>query len=202
MRREDALRNDRKPANIAELNIRIGDGMVRFSNSAAILAAGILGLAAMTGSALAQDQIALEGNMTLQVVTYDDPAAPFVQTDAYRSAIFDGVEFNAAEAGGGWIELVPVSIDIMDRSIRFSYPAIEAGSVFDFAAAEFNGYELSFTPCVGFKDIWIGETANIEFDASRISVEDGRMAVNVEGLFAANDTAFTVNFETQACGGS
>ena len=155
--------------------------------------------AAALGPALGPStaQTLMGAEMLVQVVTYDDPAAPFLESRIYSAVIGPGAEFGLAREGHPFIDIVPVSIDISDTGVRFSYAVTEAKG--GFTPAAFNGYILTIAPCAAMAEPQLVAATDIALSQDRIHAEDNQLFINVAGLSYQPSTQFDIAFETQAC---
>ena len=123
----------------------------------------------------------LEGRtVTLNVLTYDDPAAPYLDSRGRTVTVGAGVEFGMGpEFKDIWIDVVPVQVQIGPQRIEFSYG--EGGGTF--WRAGFNGYVLRFeTECALFQGWSVDEAATtMAVTAKNIHAEGGALFINVSG---------------------
>jgi hypothetical protein len=137
-----------------------------------------LWLACLTG-AFALPHSAQAGGLlgrtvTLNVLTFDDPADPIFIGPDYTGRVRAGPEFGMIRQGQDGLAVVPVLIDIADRRIDLSYAQTEPGQ---FAAARFNGYVLRFpNDCV-----LIGGAA-IDPKATTLPVTDKNLILTAQNL--------------------
>lgn len=100
----------------------------------------------------------LEGrSVTLNVLTYDDPATPILQSHGRTVIVGRGVEFGMGPEG--WtngLDVVPVQVEIGPDRIEFSYGE-DTGH---FWTAAFNGYVLRFSgECALFSGVRVDSAA-------------------------------------------
>lgn len=141
----------------------------------------------------------LEGRtVTLNVLTYDDPAAPILESRGRTVTVGEGIEFGMGpEFRTPGFDVVPVQVQIGPQRIEFSYGE-EAGQ---FWTAAFNGYVLRFeTDCALF-DGW-----QIDADATTMPVteddihaEGGALYINVSGLDYGPEARLAVDLSVTDC---
>lgn len=162
-------------------------------------AAPALALAAslLAGPAWAEAGL-LGRSVVFSVETWDDPAAPYLQSSAYRATVGPGPEFGLAPETNGQLYVVPVLIDIGDDRIDISFKNIPAGTFFD---AAFNGYILTFeTDCVLFQNAILDDKATtLPLDKNAVEVTPQAVRVNVAGLSHTQDTTIGVRLDVQDC---
>jgi hypothetical protein len=138
-----------------------------------------LALALTTPPAMAEGT--LEGRLvTFTVLTYDDPAQPFLQARGKTVMVGQGVEFGLGPEGfTGGLDVVPVTVEIGPSRIELSYP-LGSGQ---FYASIFNGYVLRFeTECALFQSVAIDSAATTMAVAPEdIHAETGALFINVSG---------------------
>ncbi len=123
----------------------------------------------------------LEGRLvTFNVLTYDDPAQPFLQARGKTVMVGQGVEFDLEPEGlTGGLDVVPVTVEIGPSRIEMSYP-LGGGQ---FYTSTFNGYVLRFeTECALFQSVAIDTDATtMRLTQSDIRAETGALFINVSG---------------------
>jgi hypothetical protein len=123
----------------------------------------------------------LEGRaVTLNVLTYDDPADPILESRGRTVTVGAGVEFGMGpEFRTPGFDVVPVQVQIGRARIEFSY-GTDQGS---FWQARFNGYVLRFaTDCALFA-AWRVDAAATTMGVTDadIHAEAGALFINVAG---------------------
>jgi hypothetical protein len=96
----------------------------------------------------------LEGRLvTMNVLTWDDPAAPLFESEGVTVKVGQGVEFGLGPEGHALgFDVVPVQVEITPGRIELSYPEAQG----NFWPAAFNGYVLHFKgDCVVFTEAQI-----------------------------------------------
>lgn len=142
--------------------------------AAAALALAVTPLPALAGGTLQGRTV------TLNVLTYDDPAAPILESVGRTVTVGEGVEFGMGpEYRTPGFDVVPVQVEIGPTRIEFSYGEVQG----EFWPARFNGYVLRFaTDCVLFEGVAIdpeGTTMPVAMDDIR--AERGALFINVAG---------------------
>ena len=165
--------------------------MLRFALLCAV--AFIVGLSA----APVASQTLVGAEMQVQVVTYDDPENPLLESLVYSAVIGPGAEFGLDREGHPFIDVVPVSIDISETGVSFRYAVTEAKG--GFTPAVFNGYILTIAPCAEMAEPQLVRATDIALSPDRIRAEDNRLFINVAGLSFQPSTRFDIAFETRAC---
>lgn len=139
----------------------------------------------------------LERKVSLRVLTFNDPQNPLLVGSVYTSTVVDGIEFGAGREGRSGLDVVPVIVDVEQGRIEFFYQMIEIPSIF--ATANFNGYELSFEPCIRFENIAVASEKSISMDNTRVWSVDNRIYVNVSSLNYTQNSSFSVSFDAVSC---
>lgn len=141
----------------------------------------------------------LEGRtVTLNVLTYDDPAAPILESRGRTVTVGAGVEFGMGpEFRTPGFDVVPVQVQIAPDRIEFSYGA-ERGR---FWGAAFNGYVLRFeTECVLFQGWTVDEVATtMGVTDSDIHAEGGALFINVSGRDYGPEALLAVDLQVGEC---
>ena len=141
--------------------------------------AAALTLALGGGAALAGGT--LQGRIvTLNVLTYDDPAAPILDSRGRTVTVGTGLEFGMGpEYRTPGFDVVPVQVQIGPTRIEFSYGQ-NRGTFWD---ARFNGYVLRFeTECALFERVTIDPAATTMLvTAADIRADIGALYINVDG---------------------
>lgn len=140
-----------------------------------------LAMVAALFSTMATAEGTLEGRLvTLTVLTYDDPAQPFLQARGKTVMVGRGVEFGLGPEGfTDGLDVVPVTVEIGPSRIELSYP-LGSGQ---FYTSAFNGYVLRFeTDCALFRSVTIDPKATtMALTAADVRAETGALFINVSG---------------------
>lgn len=159
--------------------------------------------ALIAGLALASPAAAggtLEGRLvTLYVLTYDDRAAPILESRGRTVAVDEGVEFGLGpEFRTPGFDIVPVQIEIEPARIRFSYPEGGTGT---FWPATFNGYVLRFeTDCALFEAVGVNaEGTTLPMTPEDIFTDRGQLYINVAGRDYAPGATLTLDLTVADC---
>lgn len=141
----------------------------------------------------------LEGRLvTFTVMTWDDPATPYLQARGRTVTVGEGVEFGLEPEGlTGGLEIVPVQVEIGPTRVELTYPTATG----QFWTAAFNGYVLRFeTDCALFTS-W-----SIDRDFTTLPVRDadifadkGALYINVAGLDYDATARLAVDLEVADC---
>ena len=118
----------------------------------------------------------LEGRLvTLNTLTYDDPAKPLLESHGQTVRVGKGIEFGMGPEGGqNGLDVVPVRIEILPSRIEIGY---ETGAG-RFWPAAFNGYVLRFAA-----DCALFTAAHVDTAATTMAVSDGDLRVAENALF-------------------
>jgi hypothetical protein len=123
----------------------------------------------------------LEGRtVTLNVLTYDDPARPILESIGRTVVVGPGIEFGMGpEFRTPGFDVVPVEVEIGPQRIAFSYGE-GAGQ---FWTAAFNGYVLRFvTDCALFERVTIDRAeTSMPLTEADIRTDVGALYINVAG---------------------
>lgn len=134
-------------------------------------ALGLAALPALAGGTLEGRQV------SLGVLTYDDPAAPMLDATGRTVTVGAGVEFGmGSEINQNGFYVVPVEVEILPDRIELGYGA-ETGN---FWPSAFNGYVLRFAApgeCVLFMG------ARIDRTDSTMPLADGDITVTKDAVF-------------------
>ncbi len=141
----------------------------------------------------------LEGRLvTFTVMTWDDPAAPYLQARGRTVEVGAGVEFGLEPEGlTGGLDVVPVTVEIGPSRVELTYP-VGAGQ---FWPATFNGYVLRFeTDCALF-DGWAVDEAfsTIPVTGADIFAEGGALFINVQGRDYGPEARLAVDLSVTDC---
>lgn len=118
----------------------------------------------------------LEGRMvTLNTLTYDDPAKPLLESRGQTVRVSEGVEFGLGPEGAqNGLDVVPVRIEILPRRIELGYDAGQG----QFWPAVFNGYVLRFAA-----DCALFTGAHVDPAATTMAVSDADIRVTNTAIF-------------------
>lgn len=156
-------------------------------------------LAVVLASCPAFGQETLEGRLVMfTVLTYDDPAQPYLQARGRTVMVGQGVEFGLGPEGfTGGLEVVPVTVEIGPSRIELSYP-MGSGQ---FYTSTFNGYVLRFeTECALFRSVAIDtEATTMPLAPSDIRAETGALFINVSGRDYGPDQRMALNIVVADC---
>jgi hypothetical protein len=156
-------------------------------------------LASMLFSTAAVAQGTLEGRLvTFTVLTYDDPAQPFLQARGKTVMVGQGVEFGLGPEGfTGGLDVVPVTVEIGPSRIELSYP-LGSGQ---FYTSTFNGYVLRFeTECALFQSVAIDpEATTMALGSDNIRAETGALFINVSGRDYGPDQRIALDIVVADC---
>ncbi len=136
--------------------------------------------------------------VAMRVITFDDPLDLLFESPLHSAPVFAGVEFTVGPTGNVDLDVVPVSVDVGEGRIDVSYPDLDG--LYDFAQASFNGYELTFEPCVEFRNLTVLTAGDIGMDRTRIWSDENRLYISVSGLVASDKSRFSVGYTTAPCG--
>ena len=141
----------------------------------------------------------LQGRLvTFNVLTYDDPAKPYLQAQGRTVQVGDGVEFGLEPEGIiNGLAVVPVTVQISPRRIELEYRRGE-GLMF---ASVFNGYVLRFeTDCALFEGVSIdSKFTNMPLLPDAIHTERGALYINMSGLAYAPGAQFALDIKIGDC---
>jgi hypothetical protein len=158
-----------------------------------------LALALVLAALPAMAEGTLEGRLvTFTVLTYDDPAQPFLQARGKTVMVGQGVEFGLGPEGfTGGLDVVPVTVEIGPSRIELSYP-MGSGQ---FYTSTFNGYVLRFeTECALFQSVAIDtKGTTIPLAQSDILAETGALFINVSGRDYGPDQRIALDVVVADC---
>ena len=134
----------------------------------------------------------------IQVITYDDPDAPMLESSLYSAEIGEGWEFGLTREGRhAFLDIVPVFVDIGDGYLHFSYEAVTWES--EFTEAVFNGYVITIGPCVGLSEPVIVEAVGLDVTPEDITAARNVLRINVAGRKYGPDSRLTLGFDIAPC---
>jgi hypothetical protein len=118
----------------------------------------------------------LQGRLvTLNTLTYDDPAQPLLESRGQTVRVGDGIEFGMGPEGiQNGLDVVPVRIEILPARIEIGY---ETGTG-SFWPAKFNGYVLRFAA-----DCALFTAAHVDAAATTMAVTDADLRVTNNALY-------------------
>jgi len=141
----------------------------------------------------------LDGRIvTLNVLTYDDPTAPILESRGRTVTVGDGLEFGMGpEYRTPGFDVVPVQVQISPSRIEFSYGEARGA----FWPAEFNGYVLRFeTECALFDGWTIDANATtMPVTATDIHAEQGALFINVDGRDYGPEATLAIDMSVTDC---
>jgi len=160
--------------------------------SRSLVALCLIALPALAGGTL-------EGRIvTLNVETWDNPAAPIFASRGQTVTVGPGIEFGMGpEFLRPDFDVVPVQVEIGPSRIAFSYGDGEGG----FFDAAFNGYVLRFaTDCALFEAVSIDAAATtMPVTMADIRTEGGALFVNVAGRRYGPEVTLVLDFVVGEC---
>lgn len=164
------------------------------------MATAIMVLASVAPALPATAGGTLEGRLvTLYVLTYDDPAAPILESRGRTVKVDDGVEFGLGpEFRTPGFDIVPVEIAIDPARITFAYPQ---GGTGNFFPVTFNGYVLRFeTECALFESVTIDTAATtMAIRPEDIFTDRGALYINVAGRDYGPATRLALDMVVSDC---
>lgn len=141
----------------------------------------------------------LEGRLvTFTVMTWDDPAHPFLQARGRTVEVGEGIEFGLEPEGlTGGLDVVPVTVEIGPQRVELTYPK----GMGRFYAAGFNGYVLRFeTDCALFAG-WKVDRAftTMPVTDADIFTDKGALYINVSDRGYGPDARLAVDLDVTDC---
>jgi|GEM_PF-825143 len=141
----------------------------------------------------------LEGRLvTLNVLTYDNPAVPFFESRGATVVVGPGIEFGMGpEFLRPDFDVVPVQVEIGPSRIEFSYAAATG----QFFPAGFNGYVLRFeVDCALFEAVEIDPAfTTLPMTSADIFSKGGALFVNVAGRNYGPEARLALDFVVGDC---
>lgn len=141
----------------------------------------------------------LEGRTaTLNVLTYDDPADPVLESRGRTVTVGAGVEFGMGpEFRTPGFDVVPVQVQIGPQRIEFSYGADQGM----FWGTRFNGYVLRFqTDCALFSGWKVDAAATtMKVTDADIHAAAGALFINVAGRYFGPQARLAVDVQVADC---
>jgi hypothetical protein len=143
----------------------------------------------------------LEGRLvTFTVMTWDDPAQPYLQARGKTVTVGAGVEFGLGPEGlTGGLDVVPVEVEIQPQRVEITYPVVAGQG--QFYTAGFNGYVLRFeTECALFAG-WKLDPAftTMPVRDADIFTEKGALYINVSGMDYGPEARLAVDLDVTDC---
>lgn len=141
----------------------------------------------------------LEGRIvTLNVLTYEDPARPILESTGRTVTVGEGVEFGMGpEYRTPGFDVVPVQVEIGPSRIEFSY----GSDVGAFWPARFNGYVLRFQADCALFDGWRIDRAatTLPIDETDITTDGRALYINVQGDEYGPEVRLAVDLSVTDC---
>jgi hypothetical protein len=137
--------------------------------------------------------------VTFTVMTWDDPATPYLQAQGRTVTVGAGVEFGLEPEGlVNGLEIVPALVQIGPTRVEITYPAAGQGYFFD---ATFNGYVLRFeTDCALFTGWSVDQEAtSLPVTEADIFTDQGALYINVAGLAYSPSARLAVDLTVADC---
>ena len=137
--------------------------------------------------------------VSLQVVTFDDPNAPIFESDVKWAATSNEIEFGLQRTKSPEdIDVIPVLIDVQSTHITFNYNTAVPGELYP---AKFNGYIIDFhAGC----DLVTG--ASLDTSDTTLPIGDDalfwdkdRLYVNVQGQSFNRKSRIAIDLEINDC---
>ncbi|SHJ12179.1 hypothetical protein [Wenxinia saemankumensis] len=132
------------------------------------------------------------------VEVWDDPQAPLLESGAYTARVGPGAEIEMTEEGWLGMNVVPVTIDISDSRVTFSYEGDWTGT---FYPSAFNGYVMRFAgECALIeraKPVAEGSTQPVPAEA--VSFGSQELRLNVAGLSHAPGERIEIALRVADC---
>jgi hypothetical protein len=114
------------------------------------------------------------------IITYDDPATPYLTSRDYVAKVGEGPEFGMVREGFSGLDVVPVLIDVGANRIDFTYPGQSPGA---FSTAAFNGYVLRFpTTCTLIAGAAVDPATTLPLTSKSLTLTPQSLMINVSGL--------------------
>lgn len=135
--------------------------------------------------------------VTFTVMTWDDPAAPYLQARGRSVMVGEGIEFGLQPEGlTGGLEVVPVEVEITANRIELTYHAMG-----QFYAAAFNGYVLRFdTECALFENVRIDrQVTTMQLAATDVFARGGALYINTSDRQYRPDMVLALQLEIADC---
>ena len=137
--------------------------------------------------------------VTVYVLTYDDPARPLFFGRLHATTVGDGVEFGLEPEGvQNNLDVAPSLIDVGPTRIEISYAPTPPGML---ATARFNGYIFAFAPkCLLFAGARIDrEVTNVALQDSALTLHGPSLRLNVTGLVHDRATRIAFDLDIRDC---
>ena len=156
-----------------------------------LLLAGLCALPVAAGTL--QDRL-----VTFTVMTWDDPAHPFLEARGRTVTVGDGVEFGLEPEGmTGGLEIVPVEVEIGPTRIELTYRK----GMGRFYKAGFNGYVLRFeTECALFESVRIDSAVTtMKIGPEDIFTDKGALFINTSDRDYRPGMVLAVDLQVADC---
>ncbi len=140
-----------------------------------MLAALAFGLALPAAAGTLQGRL-----VTFTVMTWDDPAQPFLEAKGRTVQVGDGIEFGLEPEGLiNGLDVVPVEVEIGPNRVELTYRK----GMGQFYTATFNGYVLRFeTECALFDSFRIDPAATtMQVTDADVFADKGALYINTSG---------------------
>ena len=175
-------------------------GARQASKAARIVAATTVMIASAlwAGAAFAESSL-IGRKVSVQVLTYNDPAKPMFDGRTHRVVVGAGVEFRLGREGmQNGLDVAAVSFDIGAARIEGVYPPGPEGS---YVAAKFNGYVFDFaTDCALFEEARIDRKATtLALSDEDVYVRGGRLYVNTAKIRDSAGKRFAIDVKVAPC---
>lgn len=143
----------------------------------------------------------LEGRLvTFTVMTWDDPAQPYLQARGKTVTVGAGVEFGLGPEGlTGGLDVVPVEVEIAPQRVEITYPTVAGQG--QFYTAGFNGYVLRFeTECALFAGYRLDRAfTTLPVKDADIFTDKGALYINVSGMTYGPEARLAVDLDVTDC---
>ncbi|WP_395543025.1 hypothetical protein [Neotabrizicola sp. sgz301269] len=143
----------------------------------------------------------LEGRLvTFTVMTWDDPAQPYLQARGKTVTVGEGVEFGLGPEGlTGGLDVVPVEVEIAPQRVEITYPIVAGQG--QFYTAGFNGYVLRFeTECALFAGYRLDEAfTTLPVKNADIFTDKGALYINVSGMTYGPEARLAIDLDVTDC---
>ncbi len=141
----------------------------------------------------------LEGRLvTFTVMTWDDPATPYLEARGRTVQVSEGVEFGLEPEGlTGGLDVVPVTVDIGPTRVELTYPK-GFGTFYD---ATFNGYVLKFeADCALFDSFRIDpEFTTMQVTDADVFTDKGALYINVAARGYGPEERLALDLQVADC---
>ncbi|MCI4665813.1 MAG: hypothetical protein MRY74_13945 [Neomegalonema sp.] len=155
--------------------------------------------AAMWGDRSAAQATLVGREVSVRVLTYNDPTKPLFDGRTHLVRVGAGVEFRLGREGlQNGLDVVPVTFDISRARIEAVYPAGLSGG---FYPAKFNGYIFEFkTECALFREARIDRAfTTLDLEDADVYVRGGRLYVNTARTASWTGKRFAIDVKVAPC---